>query len=98
MGVKDRQGCVFLGQVSQNCEQNRVLENVGMVPSVEGVAVTKHASMVTTAWAQRSVQRCQHLHFVAKSLGQAIRVDVDIHVRIPINARYFQLFATRRPT
>lgn len=98
MGVEDRQGCIFLGQVPQNREQNRVLENVGMVPSVEGVAVTKHASMVTTAWASRMAQRFQRLHFVAKSLGQAIRADADIHVRILINARYFQFLATRRPT
>jgi hypothetical protein len=33
--------------VSQNGEQNGVFEDVGVVPGVEGVAITEHAWMVT---------------------------------------------------
>jgi hypothetical protein len=38
---------IFFRHVPQYCEQNGVFEYIGMVAGVKGVAVTKHASMVT---------------------------------------------------
>jgi hypothetical protein len=58
MGVEDRQGSVFLHQVPQNCEQNGVFEDVGVVSGVEGVAVTEHGWMVTPG-VPRPFQRFQ---------------------------------------
>jgi hypothetical protein len=49
MGVEDRQGSVFLHHVTQNCEQDGVFEDVGVVSGVEGVAITKHLWMVTAS-------------------------------------------------
>ncbi|MNV82426.1 hypothetical protein D3C71_1761600 [compost metagenome] len=52
MGVQHGQGRVFLGKVLQGGNQHRVLEHVGVVACMEGVAVTEHAPMVTivSAW------------------------------------------------
>jgi hypothetical protein len=35
--------------VSQNCEQDGVFEDVGVVSGVEGVAITEHPWMVTAS-------------------------------------------------
>ena len=47
MGVYYRQGSRFLGQVADNGNQHHVLEHIGMVARVEGVAVGEHGLMVT---------------------------------------------------
>ena len=46
MGVKHVER-VFLRHVAQHRQQNGVLENVGMVAGMEGVAITEHGGMVT---------------------------------------------------
>jgi len=46
MGVDHGQRRVFLGQVLHQRNQGGVLENVGMVACVEGVAVRKHGAIV----------------------------------------------------
>ena len=47
MGVDQRQAGVFLRQVLQCGDQRGVLEYVGVVAGMEGVAVTEHGGMVT---------------------------------------------------
>jgi hypothetical protein len=47
MGVENGDGAVFLGQVLQRGHQHQVLEHVGMVAGVKGVAITEHGAMVT---------------------------------------------------
>ena len=49
MRVQHGEGRVFLGKVLQGGDQDRVLEHIGMVACVEGVAITEHGSMVTSA-------------------------------------------------
>src|SRR5690606_23781586 len=47
MGVHHRQRRLLFGEVLQGGNQHRVLEHVGVVARMEGVAVTEHAAMVT---------------------------------------------------
>ncbi|OIQ67801.1 hypothetical protein GALL_506170 [mine drainage metagenome] len=47
MRVKNLQCGVFLRQVAQDRNQGCVLENIGMVAGMKGVAITEHASMLT---------------------------------------------------
>ena len=49
VGVQHGQRRVFLRKVLQSGNQNGVLEHIGMVARVEGVAVTEHVAMVTIA-------------------------------------------------
>jgi hypothetical protein len=42
MGVKNRQGRVFLCQMPEYGNQHSVFEYVGMVAGMEGVAITEH--------------------------------------------------------
>ena len=42
MGVQHGEGSVLLGQVFQNSNQDAVLEHIGVVACVEGVAVAEH--------------------------------------------------------
>jgi hypothetical protein len=49
MGVQHGQCRIFLRKVLQSGNQNGVLEHIGMVARVEGVAVTEHVAMVTIA-------------------------------------------------
>lgn len=48
MGVQHGQGRIFLDKVLQGSNQHRVLEHVGVVACMEGVAVTEHPPMVTS--------------------------------------------------
>ena len=47
MGVDHRERRVLLGEVLHGGNQHRVLEHIGVVACMEGVAVTEHAPMVT---------------------------------------------------
>ncbi len=47
MGVEHRQGRLLLRQVGQHGNEHGVLEHVGVVAGMEGVAVTEHVPMVT---------------------------------------------------
>jgi hypothetical protein len=47
MGVEHGDRAVFLGQVLQRGHQHQVLEHVGVVAGVKGVAITEHGAMVT---------------------------------------------------
>jgi hypothetical protein len=42
MGVQHGQGRVFFDKVLQGGDQDRVLEHVGMIACMEGVAITEH--------------------------------------------------------
>ena len=44
MGVDQGDACLFALQVAQGGQQRDVLEDVRMVGSVEGVAVTEHSA------------------------------------------------------
>ena len=46
MRVKHRKRRIFLRHVFEYCQQNCVLEHIGVVACVEGVAVTEHAGIV----------------------------------------------------
>ena len=47
MGVHNGDAPLLLLQVLQSGNQGKVLDDIGMVASVEGVSVTEHALMVT---------------------------------------------------
>ena len=49
MRVDHRERRVLLEQVLERGDQYRVLEHVGVVAGVEGVAVAEHAAMLTVA-------------------------------------------------
>jgi hypothetical protein len=58
VGVDDREGGFFFKQVVERGNQHRVLEHVGVVAGMEGVAVTEHEGFrvggrCTTAYQQR---------------------------------------------
>jgi len=46
VGVKHVERRVLLGHVAQYRQQGSVLENIGMVAGVKGVAITEHPSML----------------------------------------------------
>ena len=50
VGIQNGQRRVFLREILQGGNQNRVLEHIGMVACVECVAITEHARMVTIAY------------------------------------------------
>jgi len=47
MGVDHRQRCLLFEQVVEDGDQHRVLEHVGVIAGMEGMAVTEHGPMVT---------------------------------------------------
>jgi hypothetical protein len=49
MGVDDGDAPLFLLKVLQGGDQGEVLDDVGMVASVEGVSVTEHVWMLTAS-------------------------------------------------
>jgi hypothetical protein len=74
VGVDDRQGCLFFKQVVERGNQHRVLEHVGVVAGMEGVAVTEHGNgpekmgwttldsrAETSIYKKRGRRRCEEL-------------------------------------
>jgi hypothetical protein len=47
VGVHDHQRCFFFRQVFEGRNQHGVLEHIGVVAGVKGVAVAEHVAMVT---------------------------------------------------
>ena len=47
MGVQHGERGVFFGQMLEDGNQHGVLEHIGVVAGVKGVAVTEHESIVT---------------------------------------------------
>jgi hypothetical protein len=46
VGIDDRQSGIFLGQIFHQRDKRCVLEHIGVIAGVKGVAVTKHARIL----------------------------------------------------
>jgi hypothetical protein len=52
MGIDHHIGSIFLVQISEQLYQYHVLEHIGVVPSVEAVAITEHGMGVMVSASQ----------------------------------------------